>query len=75
MREEGQAVSDTFYALAMGPDTRVRHYASCVVGDVRYNTLARDEGRKEQNSAIMSTDEHDDVQTEMYGNITDVVQL
>ena len=75
MREEGQAVSDTFYALAMGPDTRVRHYASCVVGDVRYNTLACDEGRNAQNSAVMSTDEHKDGQTEMYGNITDIVQL
>jgi hypothetical protein len=59
----------------MGPDIRVRHYASCVVGDVRYNTLARDKGRKTQNSAVMSTDEHDDVQTEVYGNITDIVQL
>lgn len=75
MREEGQAVSDTLYALAMGPDTRVRHYASCVVGDVRYNTLARDEGRKTQNSAVMSTDTHKKVTTEMYANITDIVQL
>ena len=54
MREDGQAVDDALYSLAMGPDTRVRHYESCVVGDVRYNTLARDEGRKTQNSAIMS---------------------
>ena len=43
MREDGQAVNDGFYALTVGPDTRVRHYESCVVGDVRYNTLARDE--------------------------------
>ena len=46
MREDGQAVDDALYALAMGPDTRVRHYESCVIGDVRYNTLACDEGRK-----------------------------
>ena len=51
MREDGQAVDDALYSLAMGPDTRVRHYESCVVGDVRYNTLPRDEGRKTQNSA------------------------
>ena len=75
MREDGQAVNDAFYSLAMGPDTRVRHYESCVVGDVRYNTLARDEGRKTQNSAIMSTDKYDEVTTEMYANITDIVQL
>ena len=55
MREDGQAVDDALYSLAMGPDTRVRHYESCVVGDVRYNTLARDEGRKTQNSAIVRT--------------------
>ena len=75
MREDGQAVDDALYSLAMGPDTRVRHYESCVVGHVRYNTLARDEGRKTQNSAIMSTDTHKKVTTEMYANITDIVQL
>ena len=48
------------------------HYESCVVGDVRYNTLARDEGRKTQNSAIMSTDTYDKETTEMYANITDI---
>ena len=56
MREDGQTVNDALYALAMGPDTRVRHYESCIVGDVRYNTLARDECRKRQNNAITSTD-------------------
>ena len=75
MREDGQAVDDALYSLAMGPDTRVRHYESCVVGDVRYNTLARDEGRKTQNSAIMSTDTYDKETTEMYANITNIVQL
>ena len=75
MREDGQAVDDALYSLAMGPDTRVRHYESCVVGDVRYNTLARDEGGKTQNSAIMSTDTYDKETTEMYANIIDIVQL
>ena len=65
MREDGQSVDDALYALAMGPDTRVRHYESCVGGDVRYNTLARDEGRKTQKSAIMSTDTYDTETTEM----------
>lgn len=75
MWEDGQAVDDALYALAMGPDTRVRHYESYIVGDVRYNTLACDEGRKTQNSAIMSTDMYDREITEMYANITDIVQL
>lgn len=75
MREDGHAVDDALYSLAMGPDTRVRHYESCVVGYVRYNTLARDEGRKTQNSAIMSTDTYDKETTEKYANITDIVQL
>ena len=26
MREDGQAVDDALYSVAMGPDTRVRHY-------------------------------------------------
>ena len=59
MPEDGQAVDDALYSLAMGPDTGVRHYESCIVGDVPYNTLARDEGRKTQNSAIMSMDTYD----------------
>ncbi len=42
MREDEQALDDALYALVMGPDSRVRHYEYCVVGDVRYNTLARD---------------------------------
>ena len=74
MREDGQAVDGAPYSLAMGADTRVRHYESCVVGDVRYNTLACDEGRKTQNSAIMSTDTYGIETTEMYVNITDIVQ-
>src|SRR3990170_944974 len=75
MQEDGQAVNDALYALAMGPDTRVRHYESCVVGDMRYNTLARDEGRKTQNSAIISTDKYGEETTKMYANITNIVQL
>ena len=75
MREDVQAVDDALYPLAMGPDTWVRHYESCIVGDVRYNTLARDEGRKTQNSAIMSTDTYDKETIEMYANIRDIVQL
>ena len=59
MREDGHAINDALQALAMGLDIWVRHYESCVVGDVRYNTLAHDEGRKTQNSAIMSTDTYD----------------
>ena len=73
MREDGQAVDDALYSLAMGPDTRVRHYESCVVGDVRYNTLARDEGRKTQNSAIMNTDTYGRQITKMYGNIANTI--
>ena len=65
MREDGQAVDDALYALAIGPDTRVRHYESCVVGDVPYNTLAHDEGKKTQNSAIMSTDTYSKEKTKM----------
>lgn len=73
MRENGHAVDDALYALATGSDTRVRHYEPCVVGDVRHNTLAHDEGRKTQNSAIMSTDTYGKETTEMYASITDIV--
>ena len=75
MREDGQVVDDALYSQAMGPDTRVRHYESCIVGDVCYNTLARDEGRKTQNSAMMSMDTYDKETTEKYANITEIVQF
>ena len=75
MREDGLAVDDALYALAMGPDTRVIHYESWEVGDMHYNTLARDEWRKTQNNDMMSTDTYDKDTTEMYANITDIVQL
>ena len=45
MREDGQAVDDALYSLAMGPDTRVRHYESCIVGDVRSPLHATKAGR------------------------------
>ena len=54
MREDGLAVDDALYALAMGPDTRVRHYESCVVGDVRYNTLARIRMTKRQLKCMLT---------------------
>ena len=73
MREDGQAVDDALDIMNF--DTRVRHYESCIVGDVRYNTLARGEGRKTQNSAIMSTDTYDKETIEMNAKITDIVQL
>ena len=63
MWEDGQAVDDALNALEMGADTRVRHYESFVFGDVRYNTLARDECAKTQNSSIMSMDKYCKVTT------------
>ena len=75
MRDDGQADDDALQSLAMGPDTQVRYYESCFVGDVRYNTIAHDGGRKTQNSAIMSTDTYGKETTELYANITYIFQL
>jgi hypothetical protein len=45
-------VDDDLFALACGPDTRVRSYTTCVVNGVRFNTVERDKNKKTQNSRL-----------------------
>uniref|UniRef100_K3ZDL8 DUF4216 domain-containing protein n=1 Tax=Setaria italica TaxID=4555 RepID=K3ZDL8_SETIT len=48
-----EEVDDDLFALACGPDMRVRSYSTCVVNGVRYNTVERDKHKKTQNSEII----------------------
>ncbi|XP_022862578.1 uncharacterized protein LOC111382774 [Olea europaea var. sylvestris] len=45
-------VSKELYALACGPDYRIKSYSACDVNGVRYRTKSRDAGRVTQNCGI-----------------------
>jgi hypothetical protein len=47
-----EEVDDDLFALAYGPDMRLRSYSTCVVNGVRYNTVERDKNKKIQNSEL-----------------------
>jgi hypothetical protein len=68
-------VDEDLYSLACRPDPRVRSYTSCIINGVRYNTLARDEHRKTQNSTIKSGGTHGDHTIDFYGTIHDIIEL
>jgi hypothetical protein len=41
-----ESANDDVFALACGPDLRVRSYSSCVVNGVRFCTVERDQNKK-----------------------------
>ena len=53
-----EEVDADLFALACGPDFRVKKYSSCVVNGVRFNTVDRDKNKKAQNNGVMSISEH-----------------
>jgi hypothetical protein len=64
---------DNLYALSAEPDLRAKTYTTCIVGGVWYHTKAREANRKTQNSGIMTTGSHIDIQDiEFYGSLKDI---
>ena len=44
--------TDELYDLACGSDRRVNHYASCIIGGIRFHTKELEMQRRIQNSEI-----------------------
>ncbi|KAK9193548.1 hypothetical protein WN944_004245 [Citrus x changshan-huyou] len=57
--ERSVAATNELYALACGPDLRVRSYSSCGVNGVQYHTFNRDNRLTTQNNGIVVVREHD----------------
>jgi hypothetical protein len=71
--EEG--VDDDLFSLARGPDLRVRKYSSCIVKDVRFNTVDRDKNKKTQNSGVMLQSIYNAQVTDFLGTLKEIIQL
>jgi hypothetical protein len=72
---DSQIVDDDLFALACGPDMRIRSYSSCVVNGVRFCTAARDENKKTQNSGVACGSIHNNNLIDFYGKLTDIIEL
>jgi hypothetical protein len=53
-----ESADDDVFALACGPNLRVRSYSLCVVNGVRFCTAERDQNKKTQNSAVACAGVH-----------------
>ena len=53
-QENPTAVDPGLFALACGPNFRVKTYSACVVDGVWFLTADREKGKKTQNSGVMS---------------------
>ena len=49
-----EEVDDDLFALACGPDFRVKKYSSCIINGVWFNTIDHDKNKKTQNSGVMA---------------------
>jgi hypothetical protein len=70
-----ESVDDDLFALASGPDMRVRSYSSCVVNGVRFCTVDRDENKKTQNCGVACASTHNEQPIDFYGKLNDIIEL
>lgn len=75
LREEPEDVDKELFALACGPDVRVRTYSACVVDGVRFVTADREKGRKTQNCGVMAEGHHKDRPRDFYGVLKEIKVL
>jgi hypothetical protein len=67
---------DNLYALSTEPDWQAKTCTTCIIGSVRYHTKAREANRKTQDSGIMTTGSHKDIEKiEFYGSLRDIIEL
>ena len=62
-----EEVDDDIFALACGPDLRVRSYSTCVVNGVRYCTVERDKNKRTQNSRVACAGAYKSEMIDFYG--------
>jgi hypothetical protein len=68
-------VDDDLFALACGPDTRVRSYSTCVVNGVRFNTAKLDKNKKTQNSGLAYRGTYKSETIDYYGTLKEIIEL
>ena len=70
-----EEVDDDIFALACGPDLRVRSYSTCVVNGVRYCTVERDKNKKTQNSGVACAGAYRSEMIDFYGTLKEIIEL
>ncbi|XP_039138806.1 uncharacterized protein LOC120276140 [Dioscorea cayenensis subsp. rotundata] len=76
LRNQGlEEVSDELFALAYGPDARVRKYTGCIVNGVRFHTKEHEFHLRSQNSGVVVEGNHEANEIDFYGVLTDIIQL
>ena len=70
-----EEVDDDLFALACGPDFRVKKYSSCVVNGVRFNTIDHDKNKKTQNSGVMAQGAHNGQPIDFFGTLKEIIQI
>ena len=77
MREQNlPEASDGLYALACGPDKRVKRYPGCIIDGIRFHTKEREMHRQTQNSGVVVEGVYEgNHELEYYGVIKDIIEL
>ena len=70
-----ELVDDDLFALACGPDIRVRQFSTCVVNGVRFNTDERDKNKKTQNSGLTCIGGYKNENINYYGTLKEIIEL
>lgn len=68
-------LDDDLFALACGPDLRVRCYSSCVVNGVWFCNVERDKNKKTQNSGVACAGVHNNRLIDYFGKLADIIEL
>ncbi|XP_052171551.1 uncharacterized protein LOC127787533 [Diospyros lotus] len=76
LRSQDQSkLTEQIYALACGPDNRVRRYSGCIVNGVRFHTKEHETNLRSQNSGVVVGGMHEDEDIDFYGVVTDIIEL
>ncbi|KAK3205708.1 hypothetical protein Dsin_019754 [Dipteronia sinensis] len=67
--------TNQLYALACGPDHRVKSYNACIVNGVRFHSIIRDDRRITQNSGVAVLGDHNGDVIDFYGILHNVLHL
>ena len=67
--------TNELHNLACGPDRRINHYTSCIIGGMRFHTRELGMQRRIQNSGIATTGYEGEEEIDYYGVLVDIIEL
>jgi hypothetical protein len=70
-----EGIDGDLFALACGPDLRLRSYPSCIVNGVRFCTAEGDQNKKTQNSGVACVSVHNNQLIDYFEKLTEIIEL